>query len=94
MSNDSNWIPVTRKVILCETATKLVSSWPCGGGCGEHYAASGLKVYEFSTDDLLVPVSLCGHVYATHTAVGKGGITGTCSSLGLGENRLPFLIQV
>lgn len=71
-----------------DSATKLVSRH------GEHHAASGLKAAEFSTINLLAPVSLCGHVYTTNTATGQGGITGTCPSLGLGENRLPSLIQV
>lgn len=67
-----------------DSATKLVSRpW-------EHHAASGLKAAEFSTNNLLAPVSLWPHVHTTNTATGKGGITGTCPIPWAGRKQAPF----
>lgn len=81
MPNDSNWISLTCEVILYERLCNKIG-FQAMGNITQPLASRLLSL--FSTNKLLVSVSLCGHVYTINTATGKGGITGTCPSLGLG----------
>lgn len=89
MPNDSNWISLTCKVILYERLCNKIGFQAMGNIM--QLLASRLLSFPQITS---LPVSLCGHVYTTNTATGKGRHHWHMPIPWAGRKQLPSLIQV